>query len=121
MSFKYHNENPYQLRLQDCVTRAISRALNIDYFDVVVMLYQNGKFNECDDLCVGCYSKLLTHDFKLPCYYGNGKTVQEVAEDFPDKILLIRIDQHLTTSRYGEIEDTWDPSYKIVDRFWIVD
>ena len=39
---------------------------------------------------------------------GNGKTVEEVSMDFPDKILLIRIDQHLTISRFGEIEDIWD-------------
>ena len=121
MPYKYYNQNPHNLTLPDCVTRAISRALNIDYFSVVIMLYQNGKFNECDDLCVGCYSKLLTHDFGLECFYGNGRTVEEISRDFPDKILLLRVDQHLTTSRYGEIEDIWDPSYEIVDRFWVVE
>ena len=121
MSYIYYNQNPHNLTLPDCVAKAISRALEIDYFDVVMMLYQNGRFNECDDLCVACYSKLLTHDFKLPCFYGNGRTVAEISEDFYDKILLLRIDQHLTTSRYGTIEDIWDPSYEIVDRFWVVE
>ena len=121
MAYRYHNQNTYQLTLPDCVARAISRALGIDYFNVVIMLYQNGKFNECNELCVGCYSKLLTHDFKLPCYKGNGKTVEQISNDFPDKILLLRVDQHLTTARYGEIEDIWDPSDEIVDRFWIVE
>ena len=120
MPYKYHNQNPNDLKLQDCVTRAISRALDLDYFDVVIMLYQNGKFNECEELCVGCYSKLLTKDFKLSCFYGDGRTVEEVSMDFPNEILLIRIDKHLTTSRYGIIEDIWDCSKEIVDIFWIV-
>ena len=63
--FKYLNIEPQGERLQDCVIRAISLALQLPYYEVVLLLYDNGKFNKCDELCVCCYEKMLEQDFNL--------------------------------------------------------
>lgn len=118
--FIYHNQNPQELILSDCVTRAISTALDIPYYEVAYMLRQNGKFYECEELCVDCYEKLLTHDFQLPCFRGCGRTAEEVASDFPNDTLILRMVGHLSCSINGKIWDTWDSSDKVVTQFWIV-
>ena len=120
MSFKYHNINPNGYHIPDCVPRAISVAMNIDYYGVLSMLHKNGKYNNCEDLCVCCYEKLLDEDFNLPHFKSKNKTVQDVAKDFKNNILLIRIDGHLTCSMYGDIYDIWNCCDKIVTDFWVV-
>lgn len=118
--YTYYNRNPDGFNLPDCVTRAISTALNINYYEVAYMLRQNGRFYECEELCVDCYEKLLTQDFQLPCYRGYGKTALEIAREYPNDILILRMVGHLSTSFYGDIYDTWDCSDKIVTQYWIV-
>lgn len=120
MSFKYHNINPNGYHIPDCVPRAISTAMNIDYYGVLSMLHKNGKYYSCDELCVCCYEKLLDHDFNLPHFKSKNKTVQEIANDFINNILIIRIDGHLTCAMYGNIYDIWNCSDKIATDFWIV-
>ena len=118
--WQYENVNPDGLNLPDCVTRAISKALNIPYFEVAFMLRQNGQFYKCEELCVDCYEKLLSQDFQLPCFRGQGRTAQEIANDFPNDTLILRMVGHLSCSVNGIIRDTWDCTDKVVTQFWVV-
>ena len=36
-------------------------------------------------------------------------------------VVLIRIDGHLTVSKYGVVYDLWDCTQEIADVFWIVE
>ena len=119
--FKYHNENPNGYHIPDCVIRAITLSLNIPYYEVVTLLQRNGEYYSCDCLNKVCYEKLLDYDFALPHYKGNGNTAQEVANDFPNNILLLRMEGHLSCSVYGDILDIWDCSDKIITDFWIAE
>lgn len=104
----------------DCVIRAISTALGIEYYKVLNMLYINSNYFNCDMLVKDCYKKIF-EDYGLIEYTPKiEKTVREVAEDFKDDILIIRIESHLTTSLYGNVYDVWDCSNEIVDTFWVV-
>lgn len=118
--FKYHNENPNGYRIPDCVIRAITLAMNIPYYDVIKMLHNNGIKMKCDDLCVCCYEKLLDNDFKLPHFESYNKTAKEVANDFKDRIILLRMDGHLSCAIYGDIYDIWDCSNEIITDFWLI-
>lgn len=118
--FKYHNSNPNGYHIPDCVVRAISTAMGYSYYDVVCMLKLNGELFQCDELCVRCYEKLLDCDFHLPHYLGQGNTMSKVAEDFPDNVLILRTEGHLSMSVCGVIHDIWDCSREIVTDFWIV-
>lgn len=120
MPYKYHNSNPNGYHIPDCVTRAISNATEIPYYEVLTMLHINGMICDCDDLHVRCYEKLLDKDLNLPHYIGNGNTAEEIASDFPNDILLLRMDGHLSMSRFGIIEDIWNCSDEIVTDFWVV-
>lgn len=118
--FKYHNENPNGYTIPDCVIRAITLALGIPYYEVVELLHRNGIEMNCDDLCVCCYEKLLDFDFKLPHFESHNKTAQEVANDFKDRIVLLRMEGHLSCAIYGIIYDIWDCSDEIITDFWLV-
>ena len=118
--FRYYNQNPNGYEIPDCVIRAISLALGVSYYEVISLLHDNAETYQCDELCVCCYEKLLDHDFDLPHYYGNGDTALEVALNFPEDILLLRMDGHLSCAVRGEIWDIWDCSDEIITDFWIV-
>lgn len=106
--------------IPDCVIRAITLALGLDYFEVVKLLHLNAQELQCECLNVSCYEKLLDYDFDLPHYMSFGLTAEEVANDYPDNILLLRMDGHLSCSVCGVIKDIWDCSQEIITDFWIV-
>ena len=118
--YKYYNNNPDNEKLSDCVIRAMTLALDIDYYDIVSLLYENGEKYKCHPLSVDCYGKLLDEYFGLKHYTGYGKTIGEISKEFKDNILLVRTNGHLTTSMYGNICDIWDCSDKIATDFWII-
>lgn len=116
----YYNMNPEGKTIGDCVIRAISLALGIEYYEVIEMLYRYSDNNECDMLSKDCYGGMLGDNFKIPRFTAKNATVKQVAEDFKDNILIIRVNQHLTTSIKGDIYDIWNPENEKVDCFWIV-
>ena len=118
--FKYHNENPQGYHIPDCVIRAITLALNIPYNEVVSLLLKNGKYYSCDCLNKVCYEKLLDYDFGLPHYFGNKKKAKDIAQEFSNDILILRMEGHLSCSIYGVIHDIWNCSYEEITDFWIV-
>lgn len=118
--YKYYNIHPLNYKLPDCVIRAISLATNTDYYEVVKMLHNNGEEMQCDCLNVRCYEKLLDYDFDLPHYMSYGKTAEEVANDFPNNTLLLRMEGHLSCSINGVIYDIFNCSSQIITDFWLV-
>lgn len=117
--FKYYNANPNGDEIGDCVIRAISLALDIDYYKVIDLLYKNSNYFNCDIIVRDCYGIFL--DKNYPRIKSSNKTVEEVAEDFKNNILVIRIEGHLTCSMYGVIYDIWDTSDEEVDIFWVIE
>lgn len=118
--YKYYNHNPQGWKIPDCVIRAISLALNIDYYEVVKMLHLNANELHCDCLNVQCYEKLLDYDFNLPHYHSYGLTAQEIAEEFSDRIVLLRMEGHLSVAIFGDILDIWNCSQEEITDFWLV-
>jgi hypothetical protein len=46
--------------------------------------------------------------------------VREIAERYPRRKVIIRVDGHLTCSMYGVVTDIWDCSEELVDRYWVI-
>lgn len=119
--FKYYNHNPDNLRIKDCVCRAISTATGLRYEAVNNLLTHTSERYDCDKLCVCCYRRLMED---ILCYdrydCGFAKTVEQIAEEHPRDKVVIRVDAHLTSSIYGNILDIWDCSDELVDCYWIV-
>ena len=121
VDFKFYNANPLKNLEQDCVCRAISRAVKIPYKTIEYKLNLIGELFECDELCVCCYHHLLEKVFGLKQKVANGTTVREVVKDYNDSILLLRLEGHLTMAEYGVIYDLWDCRDEKVDIFWVVE
>ena len=119
--FIYYNASPNGQKRNDCVVRALSLALDLDYFDVEDLLVEIGDYYECEELCVCCYKYLLQNIIGLKVYEGNDKTVGEIAREHPNSVLLIRVEGHLTCSINNAIFDTFDCTNEICDRYWIVE
>ena len=119
--YKYYNRNPDRRHLKDCVCRAISTATGLAYDAVENLLRITASEYDCDKLCVCCYENLLSDILCYHCVYCKfNKSVEEVAAEYPNNRLIIRVDAHLTSSINGVILDIWDCSDELVDCFWIV-
>lgn len=120
IDYKFYNANPLGDIEQDCVCRAISKATEIPYRSIEEKLELIGELFECEKLCVCCYHHLLEKVFGLKQKFANGKTVKEIAKEFPENRVLIRISGHLTCAIFGVIFDIWDCTEETADIFWIV-
>ena len=120
-NYMYYNRNPDRVHTQDCVCRAISTATGLCYEAVYNLLNLTANEYKCEKLCVCCYNNLLEDILCYPrkeCDFE--LTVQEVVSQYPKNTLIIRVDQHLTSSINGTLLDIWDCSEELVDCFWIV-
>lgn len=117
----YYNRNPKGKIIGDCVVRAISTAFDIGYYNVENMLIETSDYFNCDMLVKDCYGLLLEKKFRLPKINGKGRTVEEIVKQFPNSIIILRVNEHLTCAKYGIIYDIWDTRNEIVDIFWVVE
>lgn len=119
--YKYYNHNPDNVKIKDCVCRAISTATGLRYQVVDNLLRLTADRYSCDKLCVCCYHKLLENIFCYTRYECNfRRTVRDIARTHPNDRVIIRVDAHLTSSINGNILDIWDCSEELVDCYWIV-
>lgn len=120
--YNFLNVNPLGKIESDCVTRAISNALQEDYYVVQRKLELVAELFECEKLCVCCYKFLLdnVYDLERVEEYA-GLTIREFANNCPNGTYLIRVDNHLTMMTDCVVYDTWDCLDEIVRIVWIVD
>lgn len=118
--FVYYNINPQGIKEEDCVCRAISLALGKDYNFVEYLLESNALHNNCDMLVKNCYRQMLEDKYGLEAQNGDFKTVKEIASKLHNKIVLFRLNGHLTVAINGDIYDIWNCENEKVDEFWIV-
>lgn len=117
--FIYYNANPYGEKINDCVCRAICAATSLNYNAVENLLVISSYIYECDTLRVDCYYHLLSDILCYPvtiCF--TGETVEQIANDYYDEKIIIRINGHLTCALYGKIYDIFDCRKEKVDCFW---
>lgn len=120
-NFTYYNRNPYGVEITDCVCRAISLGTGLSYNATYRLLNRVSNIYKCEKLCSCCYNYLLKDLLGYKRYVcKNGELVEDIAKQYPNSKVIIRIEQHLTVSMYGKVADIWDCSEKKVDCYWIV-
>ena len=120
--YKFLNINPLNLREKDCVCRAISLALNKDYYEIEKKLELVAELFDCEMLCKCCYSFLLDDVFDLERIEEvRGMTVEEFSYKFPKGVYIIRVEGHCTCVIDSVCYDTWDATQEIVDLVWKVE
>ena len=116
--YRFYNANARGLFENDCTVRSISMATGKSWDDVYEHLSDIAQFEGTmmDDR--NFINRYLSTKYEEVPYLS--ETVGEVAEDYPDNILLITMNGHITCSKYGVIYDSFDPHDRIVENAWIV-
>lgn len=116
--YRFYNANARGLFANDCTIRAISMATGKSWDEVYEHLSDIAQFEGTmmDDR--NFINRYLSTKYEKVPYLS--ETVGEVAEDYPDNILLITMNGHITCSKYGVIYDSFDPRDRIVENAWIV-
>ena len=117
--YKVYNNNARGLFENDCTVRSISVATGKSWDDVYEYLSDIAQFEGTMMDDKNFIIKYLSAKYEEVPYLSY--TVGEVAEDYPNNILLITMDGHITCSRYGVIYDSFDPRDRIVENAWIVE
>lgn len=119
--YKYYNANKLGKFVNDCSIRAISLAegTSWDYtYDKMSELAQREGTMMDDSLFI---KKYLDERYKRgPIIPQTVQTVGEIAGEYPDKVLLIGMDGHITCSVYGIIFDSFDCRKRVAQDFWII-
>lgn len=119
--YKYFNQNPDGVKIEDCVTRAISLAIDMDYYEVAYKLKLTSLLWGCDKLCLSCYHHLLDDVFRLKRVYVDGMTVEEFAETHPYGTYILRCPSHLLTVIDGIDYDIFNSTRMRITDAWQVD
>ena len=116
--YKFVNKNPFGQYENDCTVRSIATAegTSWDYtYDKLSDLAQANRTMPDDREFIQRY---------LDVYYPRvpylPKKVGEVAGEYPNNILLITMNGHITCSRYGVVIDTFDCRDRVAEEAWIV-
>lgn len=116
--YKFYNNNSLGKFVNDCVVRAISTAENKTwdeaYNEISDIAQKNGTMMDDSTFVRG----LLDSRYKRVPFIP--LTVGEISGEYPDRILLITMDNHITCSIYGVIYDSFDCRRRIVEDAWIV-
>lgn len=116
--YRFYNANPKGLFENDCTIRAISLATGKSWDEVYENLSDIAQFEgtmmDDRDFII----KYLSTKYKKVPYLAD--TVGEVADNYPNNILLITMNGHITCSKYGVIYDSFDPRERVVEEAWIV-
>lgn len=116
--YKFYNNNARGLFQNDCTVRAISLATEKSWDEVYERLSDIAQFEgtmmDDRDFII----RYLSSKYKEVPFLS--ETVGEVAEDYPNNVLLITMKGHITCSRYGVIYDSFDPRDRIAENAWIV-
>lgn len=119
--YKFLNINPLNRKEKDCVCRAISLALNEDYYTIQDKLNLVGELFNCDELCVCCYKHLLDYVYNLDRIEEvHGMTVSDFANYFYKGIYIVRVPSHCTCIINGIVYDIWDCRDEVIDIVWEV-
>jgi hypothetical protein len=120
--FIYTNLHPNECLVGDCVKRAIAMASGIDYKEVALELNRHKKITKTkvynENKNWESYVKTKLQGTKLP-QWRNVK-VGEFAKQNPKGKFIIGIRKHLTAVVNGKIYDTWNCSFKAINKVWSI-
>lgn len=116
--YKFHNNNALGLFENDCAIRSIATATGNSWDETYIHLSNiarlNGTMMDDRDFIINYLDSHYKRINNIP------RTVGEVAGSYPDNILLISMNGHITCSRYGIVYDSFDCRDRISEFCWIV-
>jgi hypothetical protein len=116
--YKYCNKNPLGKLEDDCVVRSISCATDRSWDNVYDELSDLAQYNGTLLDKRGFVLWYLESHYKRIPYPP--RTVGELAEKYPENIILCTVKHHICCIKYGVIYDTFNPSNRLVETAFIV-
>jgi hypothetical protein len=120
--YKYNNPHPDNKDVGDCVKRAITICSNMDYSTVQIELNRYKKITNTQKFShnknwTPYVEKVLRWE-KISGFLN--MKVGEFAKQHPEGTYLISVRKHLTAVVDGVVYDTWNCSFKAINRVWKV-
>ena len=122
MAYKFYNANPDGKLVDDCVIRALTLALDMDWDSVAVQLclYQLKMHDMPNSNAL--WDKLLKdHGFNryiVPDTCPDCYTAEDFCDDNPDGTFVLGFDTHVAAVVDGVIYDLWDSSKEVPSMVW---
>lgn len=124
--FEYYNPHPKGLRVGDCVKRAFTKVLDMDYKEVSLALNRfkkttgAKKFNSNNNW-KPFIKKLGWKKLSFPAVMGEQRmNGYSFCKAYPKGKYVLRMAKHLSSCVDGVIYDTWDCREKCVYNAWEV-
>lgn len=118
MNYVYLNNNALGLYKNDCVVRSIALASGKTWDDTYTLLSEiareQGTLLDDRDFV----RDYLDHKYERLPY--RSATVGEIAGMYPNNVILITMDGHITCSKYGIIYDSFDCTSQKAENAWLV-
>lgn len=122
MAYIYYNPNPVGINTLDCATRAVAKALNIDWEEAHTMIFLNslkmGNVMSNDNVWG---SVLRQHGFNraiIPNECPNCYTAEDFCIDNPEGVFVLGFGNHTATVIDGNLYDSWDSSKLVPMYYW---
>lgn len=116
------NPNPLRKEVPDCVIRAISIALNMNWLDIYDDLCELGRreFNmpSADSVWGKYLYQLGFEPFLIPSVCPKCVTVNEFTKMYPYGIYIIGTGSHAVAVIDGNYYDSWDSGNEVPSFFW---
>ena len=117
-----YNPNPTGKRVGDCVVRALSKALGLDwetaFVAAVVMAFQLADMPSSDSVWGAV---LRSHGFSrqaIPNTCPDCYTAADFCRDHPSGTFVLGFGGHVATVQDGILFDSWDSSSGIPQFYW---
>lgn len=120
--FKEYNPNPLNLKVSDCVVRALSKALKTDWKTAYMLTVVKGM--ALGDIMTANHvwgAVLADHEFKryaIPNTCPDCYTIKEFAADHPMGVYVLGTGSHAVTIEDGDYYDSWDSGDEVPVYYW---
>ena len=120
--FIHYNPNPINNRTGDCVIRALTKFLNIDwdtvYLDLFAIAFKKKDMMDKNSIW-GYYLSSLGYERKfIPNSCPMCYTIADFCDDHPIGKYIVATDSHVVAVVNGDYYDTWDSGDKIPMFYW---
>ena len=116
--WKHYNLNPTGKNVGDCTVRALSKALNQDwyttYFGLCIEGALLGDMPSANSVW-GAYLRRKGYRRELA---PDDVTVDDFAESHPTGTYILALSGHVVCVQDGDLYDSWDSSNEIVLYYW---
>lgn len=120
--FIHYNPNPLNNRTGDCVIRALTKFLSIDwdtvYLDLFAIAFKKKDMMDKNSIW-GDYLKSLGYERKfIPNACPMCYSIADFCDDHPIGKYIVATDSHVVAVVDGNYYDTWDSGDKIPMFYW---